>query len=194
MATYYTKDRDIVHHINTLLNPKAPVLDLGSGLGVLLELYRSPLVIALDIHRPFLENRLYTSPHIIPLHADAQDIDRLFLPKTFGIVTLIDAIEHFNKEAGLILLRKAEQLAREGVIVFTPRGFFPQSVDHYGLEGDRYQSHYSGWEPEEFEALGYDVLIMEAFHDATNQSFVESFGADHPPIDALLAWKNLKKD
>lgn len=72
----------------------------------------------------------------------------------------------------------------------TSRGFFPQSADHYGLSGERYQTHYSGWEPEEFEQLGYEVLILKDFHDSDNISFVETFGRNHPPIDALLAWKN----
>ena len=189
MTVYYSDSKDFMTSVNSLLVTSQSVLDIGSGIGVLLEQYAASQIVALDIHRPFLEKRVYASPHIVPLHADAMLIDSLFLPKTFGAVTLIDSIEHFTKENGLAVLRKAEQLARERVVVFTPRGYFPQSVDHYGLNGDVYQTHYSGWEPADFEALGYDVLVFTGFHDASNVAFVESFGRDHPPVDALLAWK-----
>jgi hypothetical protein len=191
MTVYQTDRKDFLPILKRLLKSSDSVLDVGSGIGVLLEQYQCRFIVALDIHRPFLENRVYRSPHILPLHADAQDISKLFLPKTFGAVTLIDSIEHFTKEAGLAVLEKAERLARDNVIIFTPRGYFPQFVDYYGLNGDIYQTHYSGWEPEDFTDLGYKVLILKGFHDATNQAFVESYGIDHPPIDALLAWKKL---
>lgn len=189
MTVYETSDKDFMSSLNELLASADTVLDIGSGIGVLLEQYACGFIVALDVHRPFLENRVFKSAHILPVHANADDIDRLFLPKTFATVTFVDSIEHFTKEDGHRILKKAELLARDKVIVFTPRGFFPQSVDHYGLNGDVYQTHYSGWEPEDFTELGYEVLVFNGFHDTNNHAFVESFGRGHPPIDALLAWK-----
>ncbi len=46
-------------------------------------------------------------------------------------------------------------------------------------------------EPEDFTSLGYACLVLKGFHDASNPSFVEAFGADAPPCDALLAWKDV---
>lgn len=164
MTVYETPDNDFMSSLNGLLKSTDTVLDLGSGIGVLLEEYACSFIVALDIHRPFLENRVYKSVHhILPVHADDYEINLLFLPETFAAVTLVDSIEHFTKEGGKLIMEKAERLARDKVIVFTPRGFSPQSVDHYGLEGDVYQTHYSGRVPEDFTALGYDVLILKGF-------------------------------
>jgi hypothetical protein len=190
MAMNVTYNRDFMSILNGLMSSSESILDIGSGIGVLLEQYAARFIVALDIHRPYLEKRVYTSSRIIPINADAQDINRLFLPKTFQMVTLVDTIEHFTKQDGLELLKKAELVARDRVIIFTPRGFFPQSVDHYGLSGEKYQTHYSGWEPEEFAKLGYEVTVLKNFHTSENRAFVQSFGANHPPVDALIAWKN----
>lgn len=168
------------------------ILDIGSGTGTLLERYEASLVIGLDIHRPYLLHRKYKSPHIIPLHADARHIDKLFLPGTFSAVTLIDSLEHFAKAEGKKLLSKAEMIANGRVVVFTPRGFFPQEgTDHYHLQGEYYQRHWSGWEPEDFFKLGYSVTVLRGFHHAENPAFREAFGPDHPPLDALLACKTV---
>lgn len=170
------------------------VLDIGSGTGVLLEDYPAAAVIALDIHRPYLVHRVYRAPHIIPLHADAREIGKLFLPGTFSAVTFIDSLEHLNREDGKVLLAKAEEIASRKVIVFTPRGFFPQSgVDYYALNGEQYQQHLSGWEPEDLSSLGYEVLILKGFHHSGNLAFQRAFGDGHPPLDALLAWKTVRQ-
>lgn len=112
------------------------ILDIGSGTGTLLERYEAAVVLGLEIHRPYLLHRQYKSPHIIPVHADASHMDKLFLPKTFSAVTFIDSIEHFNKNEAKTLLGMAERIANNRVVVFTPRGFFPQEgMDHYHLQG-----------------------------------------------------------
>lgn len=100
------------------------ILDVGCGTGALLERYEAAVVMGLDIHRPYLLHRKYTSPNIIPIHANASHIDKLFLPGTFSAVTLIDSLEHFSMDEGKELLRKAELIASSRVVVFTPRGFF----------------------------------------------------------------------
>ncbi|MBY0013534.1 class I SAM-dependent methyltransferase [Paenibacillus typhae] len=168
------------------------ILDVGSGTGALLERYEAAVVVGLDIHRPYLLHRKYTSPCIIPIHANASHIDKLFLPGTFSAVTLIDSLEHFTMEEGKELLRKAEIIASNRVVVFTPRGFFPQEgTDHFHLQGEYYQRHWSGWEPEDFMKLGYSVTVLKGYHHAENPAFREAFGEDHAPLDALLACKTV---
>ncbi|MEK5239460.1 class I SAM-dependent methyltransferase [Paenibacillus sp. FSL L8-0470] len=168
------------------------ILDIGSGTGTLLERFEAALVVGLDIHRPYLLHRKYTSPHIIPVHADASHIDKLFLPGTFSAVTLIDSLEHFSMKEGMGLLKKAEIIASNRVVVFTPRGFFPQEgTDHFHLQGEYYQKHRSGWEPEDFLGLGYSVTVLKGYHHAENPAFREAFGEDHEPLDALLACKTV---
>ncbi|MNE86131.1 hypothetical protein D3C80_1831980 [compost metagenome] len=95
-------------------------------------------------------------------------------------------------DEGKELLRKAELIAASRVVVFTPRGFFPQEgTDHFHLQGEYYQRHWSGWEPEDFMKLGYSVTVLKGFHHAENPAFREAFGPDHEPLDALLACKTV---
>ena len=80
MAVNQTYSKDLMSLLNGLLASTESVLDIGSGIGVLLEQYASRLILALDIHRPFLEQRVYKSAHIIPVNANAMKIDHLFMP------------------------------------------------------------------------------------------------------------------
>ncbi|MBP2002142.1 SAM-dependent methyltransferase [Paenibacillus shirakamiensis] len=168
------------------------ILDVGCGIGAMWDYYDAPVIIGVDIHRPYLEHLVRTTRRAIPIHTDATRIGKLFMPNSFSAVTLIDSLEHFVKEDGLKVLAYAEQIAKDQVIVFTPRGFFPQiGVDNYNLNGEKYQTHYSGWEPEELLELGYHVYVIRCFHNRDNVSFVEAFGRDHPPVDAIFAWKEI---
>ncbi|UUZ94577.1 class I SAM-dependent methyltransferase [Paenibacillus sp. P25] len=187
-----TYSRDFLPALMERIRPSDSILDVGSGIGLLLQYYECPIILALDAHRPYLENRVNRSPHIIPINADARDMGKMFVPKSVSTVAFIDSIEHFTKPEGLALLHEAEIIAKSRVVVFTPRGFFPQNhVDHYGMSGEFYQSHRSGWEPEEFLNRGYYVLVFKHFHDAANPAFVQALGSGHPPVDAILAVKYL---
>jgi hypothetical protein len=174
------------------VNGSYSLLDIGCGMCHYLDKILCNFIIALDIHRPYLENRQSRLPHILPVNADALQINQLFLPKTVATVLLNDTLEHFSKENGLALIKKVEEIATNRVIVFTPRGFFKQErYDYFNLNGEQYQEHRSGWEVEEFLDLGFKVIIFKEMHDASNASFVHNYGTEHPPIDAIFAWKDL---
>lgn len=185
-----TYERDFMTLLNKRIIYRDSLLDVGSGLCILLEYMNFNHIVAMDIHRPYLMNRQYNAGHVIPLNADAHQMSRLFVPDSVSAVSFIDSIEHFTKQEGLALLQSADVIARHHVIVFTPRGYFPQDdVDHYGMNGEIYQAHHSGWEPEELDSLGYDVIIMKQFHGTENPAFMRTFGSSHAPVDALLAIK-----
>ena len=75
--------------------------------------------------------------------------------------------------------------------MFTPWGFFPQSygpdedVDRWGMGGTHWQTHRSGWLPEDF-GDGWLIVGCEDFHlvDHNDQHLEKPFGA-------LWAFKNL---
>jgi hypothetical protein len=114
------------------------------------------------------------------------------MPKTISTVLFNDSLEHFNKEDGLSILEMAEEIAVKRIIVFTPRGFFPQKgYDYFKLQGEEFQEHRSGWEANEFLDLGYHVIVFKGLHNSDNLSFLESFGKYHPSLDGILAWKDL---
>ncbi|MDQ7092664.1 class I SAM-dependent methyltransferase [Desulfosporosinus sp. PR] len=176
--------------INELLLGSNTVLDVGCGMGATLKGLRCPFKIGVDAHRPYLE-KADLGEQFIKINYRAERISELFLPKSLDSVTLIDVIEHLDKEIGLDVLRQVEEIAVKKVIVFTPRGFFHQNdFDHYGLGGEAYQRHRSGWEVEDFQKLNYNIVIFNKFHDQKNKAFVEAYGENAEPMDALLAWKD----
>lgn len=164
------------------------VLDVGTGLMRSLELMPCRVKLGLDAHRPYLERR--TVPDAVPVNAAATELERLFVAGAVDLVTLIDVIEHFSADDAREVMRQAESVAARRVVLFTPRGEFPQDgFDAFGLGGEELQRHRSAWEPEDLAALGYRVVVLSGYHTSANASFVEAFGAGAPPVDALLAYK-----
>ncbi|KJR45340.1 hypothetical protein UF75_4276 [Desulfosporosinus sp. I2] len=187
---YIVNHQDFLSTINELLSDSHTVLDIGCGVGETLKEFCCPIKIGVDAHRPYLERAKYAE-QLIKLNFRAEHLSELFLPKSLDSVTLIDVIEHFEKEVAWDVLRQAEEIAAKKVIVFTPRGFFQQlDVDHYGLGGESFQRHRSGWEVEDFQNCGYNVVIFSKFHDQKNKAFLQVYGKNAEPIDALLAWKD----
>ncbi len=147
-----------------------------------------PVKIGLEAHRAYLEHREVGDA--VPINASALEIERLFIPGAVDLVTLIDVLEHFTPDDAFEVLRQVETVAKRRVLLFTPRGAFPQEGhDAFDLGGEELQRHRSTWEPDDLVGLGYHVTVLEDFHDARNESFVEAFGQNAPPVDALLAWK-----
>ncbi|MHB1651442.1 MAG: methyltransferase domain-containing protein [Desulfitobacteriaceae bacterium] len=176
--------------INELLLGSYTLLDVGCGVGATLKEMSCPVKIGVDAYRPYLVNAV-PSREFIKIHLAAEHLSEIFLPNSLDCVTLIDVIEHFEKEVALSVLSQAEAIATQKVIVFTPRGFFRQEeVDHYGLGGESFQRHRSGWEVADFQELGYDVIIFKRFHDRDNVAFLRAYGEQAEPLDALLAWKD----
>jgi hypothetical protein len=164
------------------------VLDVGTGRMDSLALVTCPAKIGLDPHRPYLLNRIDRAG--IPINAAAQQLAELFVPDAVDLVMLIDVLEHFAADQARDVLRQAESVAARLVLLFTPRGEFPQEgFDAFSLGGEEYQKHRSAWEPEDLVELGYRVVVLSRFHGPANESFVEAFGPSAPPVDALLAYK-----
>jgi hypothetical protein len=165
------------------------VLDVGTGLMHSLDLVACRVKLGLDAHRPYLERR--ERGGAVPINASALDLERLFVPGAVDLVTLIDVLEHFEPQDAREVLRQAAAVAGRRVLLFTPRGHFPQAgFDAFGLGGEELQRHRSSWEPETLAELGFRVAVLTGFHNDANASFVEAFGAGAPPVDALLAWRD----
>jgi len=181
--------KDFLDTINKLLSDSRTVLDIGCGVGETLKDFSCPIKIGVDAHRPYLEHT--KDGGFIKINFTAERLSELFLPKSLDSVTLIDVIEHFEKGGALDVLRQVEEIAAKRVIVFTPRGFFQQlDVDHYGLGGESFQRHRSGWDVDDFQNRGYNIIVFSKFHDQKNKAFLEVYGKNAEPIDALLAWKD----
>jgi hypothetical protein len=87
--------------------------------------------------------------------------------RNFETILFIDVIEHMTKADGWSCLYHALSCATKQVVVFTPLGFMDQSQigdepDPWGYSGWEWQTHQSGWTPEEFR--GWDVSISPRYH------------------------------
>ena len=81
----------------------------------------------------------------------------------------LDFIEHLTKGEGFDFLAQAERVARRQVVLFTPLGYFPQSyedadeMDGWRMHGGYWQTHRSGWTPDDFPA-GWDIIACREYH------------------------------
>ncbi|WP_231702757.1 class I SAM-dependent methyltransferase [Desulfocucumis palustris] len=190
MKVIVADHQDFLAMINEFLSDSRMVLDVGCGVGATLKDICCPVKVGVDAYRPYLEKSA-SDDSFIKINFTAERLNEIFLANSFDGVTLIDVIEHFEKDVALDVLRQVEEIAAKMVIVFTPRGFFHQvEVDHYGLGGESYQRHRSGWEVEDFLELGYHVVVFSKYHDQRNLAFSQVYGNNAEPIDALLAWKD----
>ncbi|CAM9476400.1 unnamed protein product [Phaeothamnion confervicola] len=162
----------------------ASVLDVGCGLSLKSQYIQADIRIGLDVYRPYLEKIDAKVPYIC-INADAMQIDTLFLPKSFDIVTLLDIVEHLEKPDALALIEKASTLARRAVVIETPLGFLPQNMDILGLGGDHFQTHRCGFEAEELEELGYKVVIRTYELSPVKRHTNEASPATIQMVDAI---------
>jgi hypothetical protein len=77
-----------------------------------------------------------------------------FGDRKFDVVVLSHVIEHFPRDVGLDVLRKAESLASRILYIETPHGFLEQLMK----DGNPYQRHLSGWFPHDFQSRGFTVF------------------------------------
>ena len=136
------------------------VLDLGCGLSLKCKFIDADVRVGLDIYRPFLEKIEADVPYVA-INADVMSLANLFLPQSFDLVMACDLVEHLEKPDAMAVLDMAETIANVAVIVETPRGFIPQNIDIWGHGGHAYQTHRSSWEPHDFEARGYKVILRD---------------------------------
>lgn len=105
-----------------------------------------------------------------------------FLDKSFDAVLLIDVIEHLEKDKALILLKEAERIAKEKIIIYTPEGFLEQN-EKEGKQRDptfdKYDIHRCGFDKKELEERGY---IIEVY---------SGDGVHNRQYNALLGVKNV---
>ena len=155
------------------------LLDIGCGICNVLREFPVPVRVGVDVWRPYLTWVRNNVPRdIVLVNADASEVRDLFLDDSFDVVSLIDVVEHFPKAKGYKLLKDAEAVAIEQVLVFAPRGKNPQRDDAWNMGGEKYQRHRSEWQPKDFKKLGYKVLALEKFHVQKD-------------LDAIVAYKDL---
>lgn len=160
------------------------VLDVACGLSLKSQYITADIRVGVDIYRPYLEKIQADVPYATVL-ADCMDIGKLFLPKSYDLVLLLDIVEHLEKPQSLKLMEMAEEIARVAVIVETPKGYVPQNIDIWGHGGDEFQTHRCGWEPEELQARGYDCILRDYRMSSVKRHTEIEVAPDIQMIDAI---------
>lgn len=133
------------------------VLDIGAGLRPQ-TLVRADEMACVEPHGPYadqLEAGGYAviRGKAVDVLADCDPVDT---------VVMLDVLEHMDKAEGVRVLQLAQEVAKQ-VVVFTPLGFLPQEGDAWGMGGEEWQRHRSGWLPKEFQ--GWNTVVDQRFHD-----------------------------
>jgi hypothetical protein len=90
-------------------------------------------------------------------------VDVLSTLNDVDTVIALDVIEHMERSEGETFIEQALNLAKSQVVIFTPWGFMEQTGDAWGMGGDYWQEHRSGWTPDDF--AGWTIVPLFGFHD-----------------------------
>jgi len=155
--------------IKLIVLPTPVVLDLGCGIRPQ-DFFNPAVHICCEPYSEYLEQlRLRfrgRSSVLIPLTAQAAV---QWMPdKSVDSIFLLDFIEHLEKSEGEAVLRECERIARCEIVLFTPLGFMPQQydgseLDAWGMHGTSWQTHRSGWLPDELGAT-WRTFASENYH------------------------------
>jgi SAM-dependent methyltransferase len=128
-------------------------LDIGCGGGSPLTSLRGPgfTSTGIDIDAKSIERARASGLHDSYVLGDFMTMD---LKTTFDVVVLSHVIEHFDRDTGLLVLQRLEQLSSHLIYVETPNGFLEQA----DFDGNPFQRHLSGWFPQDLSSRCYTVF------------------------------------
>ncbi len=178
--------------VRRMVKPAAVVLDVGCGIHPQTLIW--PRVhLCLEVHDEYvqyLRERLAGSDRHLVLHSTWKDVLGILPDGSVDTVFALDFIEHLTKAEGLEFAAEAERVARSQVVIFTPLGFFPQSYesedveDRWGMHGGYWQTHRSGWDPEDFSEQ-WEIVACRDYHTEDQQGRLEN------PIGCMWAIRTL---
>ena len=151
--------------------PTRVVIDIGAGIQPQ-KIFKPTVHVVIDPYLPYidvLKEKNKSANSMVFLHGTWDQTLPLFSDKSVDTIFALDVIEHFEKEAGLRFLKEAERVARKQIVIFTPLGMYEQDydesdlTDRWGMQGGYWQSHRSGWTPEDFDA-GWEFFVSKDFH------------------------------
>lgn len=141
------------------------LLSLCCGIGFELSGLSTENVTAVDAAPQYLEQVKRRCPQASTVNSDALEYLQQAQDNSFDVISIIDGIEHMDKETGRKLIPEMKRVAKREILLFTPQG---PSKDGYlknephnawGIEGaDHFQTHKSGWTAEELESYGFTKM------------------------------------
>lgn len=196
MSVVWVSKEDLSYEIEQRLLPGGVVVDIGPGIQPQ-KLIDPQVHICVDAHRPYVErlqSEIGDDPRYMLLNCTWDVALKAMPARSVDCVFALDVIEHMEKDDGMAFLREAQRVARRQVVIFTPLGFYPQSYDdltkpdRWGMDGGYWQTHRSGWLPDDF-GDNWDIVCCRDFHtvDDDKQPLDE-------PIGAIWAFRHLANE
>jgi ubiquinone/menaquinone biosynthesis C-methylase UbiE len=140
------------------------LLSLCCGIGLELSGI-SGQVTAVDIAPQYLEQVKKRCPHALTVQSDSLEYLKSQEDKSVDVISIIDGLEHMQKETGYELIREMKRVARKKILLFVPEGHtedgYLKNEPHnaWGIEGaDEHQKHLSGWTRPEIIEHGFEVV------------------------------------
>jgi len=154
------------------------LIDIGPGINRQTLFPHHQILYADPFDQYLLELTKKSRKQDIFLCSTALDIASMLRPDFVDSIVMMDVIEHLDKESGLSVIPKLKDSVRKQLIIFTPLGFIEQSnpgkLDAWGLDGEVFQRHLSGWSPGDFDS-DFEFLVCDDFHKVQpHQRYLES--------------------
>lgn len=159
------------------------LLSLCCGIGLELSGLATQDVTAVDIAPQYLDQVKERCPQAKTVCSDSLEYLKSQKDNSVDVISIIDGIEHMEKQAGLDLIKQMKRVARKTILLFTPQGEvedgYLKNEPHnaWGIEGaDEHQKHLSGWTIEELKDNGFEILLV-----------ADSISQHNEPYKAVMA-------
>lgn len=192
VSTSYYSRKSLLRAVADKIIPTSIVLDVGAGIRPQ-NFFTPSAHIIIEPFLPYIQRIQNEEPYKIFLNGTWDKIMPYFPDRSVDSIFSIDVLEHFEKKDGLQFIRESERIAKTQIAFFTPLGFFLQhydddQIDRWGMKGGYWQSHRSGWTPNDFEG-GWEFYVCPDFHQ------VDQIGEKLDiPAGAFWAIKNLHEN
>lgn len=124
------------------------VLDIGAGLRPM-GWYKPKLHICVEPHEAYAD-RLRLKGYSVWGMTALEALDLAFGGPPIDAIYMLDVIEHMTRGASERALDLARALRPKQIVIATPDGFLEQHGDAWGMGGEHWQEHRSGWTPADF--------------------------------------------
>lgn len=141
------------------------LLSLCCGIGLELFGLNTDDVTAVDIAPQYVSEVKSRCEHAKLVVSDALEYLLKQEDNSVDVISIIDGIEHMDKQTGLKVIDEMKRVARKKILLYTPQGpsedGFLRNEPHnaWDIEGaDHFQLHRSGWTLLELKDLGFKLI------------------------------------
>lgn len=169
------------------------VMDVGTGFGKTGYNIREwgyrrgqPQLYGIEIFKPYADHVKSLGYYTYVFNQDAL----MPFPFMVDISLLQHTIEHSDKEKGKKILSNIEKYTKSLVIVACPYGY----TESPEVDNNPDNPHVSGWLPDDFKELGYDVFVHRVGHPSRavlwfGKLWYRLRGRLFSYNDVIVAWK-----